>query len=354
MRVALSLVTLVPGVSGGTETYVRALARALARVGTHEYEVLVPALAPDTAGPLPSTVAAAYGSPRTAIAKFVAMGRAAVAPGVLRTVLERADVVHYALTVPVPPVRRPTVLNVHDIQHLDLPSLFPWSTRVFRALAYDRAARRATHVITISEWTRGRAIERLGLDPARVHAIPLAVDGSRFTPDPSVEREPLLVYPAHNWPHKNHALLFDAFALLRKRRPDLRLALTGSGHDTRTLPDGVTALGLVSPAELVSLYRRAAAVVLPSLYEGFGLPAVEAMACGCPVAASTAGALPETCSGAARLFDPRSVDETVEAVEEVLEAPAEWRERGLRRIAELTWEEVARAHDRVYETASAG
>ncbi|MSO57798.1 MAG: glycosyltransferase family 1 protein [Thermoleophilia bacterium] len=353
MRVALSLLTLVPGCSGGSETYVRALARALGQVGVHEYAALVPPVAPDAAEGLPTTVASSFRTGASELGRLGALARAMARPGALRATLEQAEVVHYPLTVPVPPVRRPTVLNVLDVQHLDHPELFPHSIRLFRRLAYDRAARRATRVITISAWSGERVVERLGLERDRVHVVPLAVDHTRFSPDPSVAREPFLLYPARPWPHKNHALLFEAFARLRARRPELRLVLTGAGHDPVGLPPGVESAGSVSEEALVSLYRRAAAVVFPSLYEGFGLPTLEAMACGCPVASSDAGALPETCGGAARLFDPRSRDALVEAVEEVLDEPVGWHERGLRRAAELTWEAVARAHDRVYEAAAA-
>jgi glycosyltransferase involved in cell wall biosynthesis len=191
-------------------------------------------------------------------------------------------------------------------------------------------------------------IEKLGLSPERVRAIHLGVDLEQFRPDPSVPREPFLLYPARPWPHKNHARLFDAFAVLGQRHPDLRLVLTGSGQDSRSLPPGVEALGDVPLAARVDLYRRAALVVFPSLYEGFGLPPIEAMACACPVASSSAGSLREVCGDAARLFDPRSVDDMVAAVEEVLASPDEWGERGPARAVTFTWEATARAHDEVY------
>jgi glycosyltransferase involved in cell wall biosynthesis len=207
-------------------------------------------------------------------------------------------------------------------------------------------------VIVISEWVRGRVIERLGLAPDRVHAIHLGVDLERFRPDGSIAREPFLLYPARPWPHKNHARLFEAFALLRSRHPELRLVLTGTGHDAASLPSGVEARGDVPLDGRIDLYRRAALVVFPSLYEGFGLPPVEAMACGCPVAASNAGSLPEVCGDAARLFDPRSVEDLVAAVEEVLAAPHEWAARGPSRAAGFTWDATARTHDAVYTELS--
>ena len=243
------------------------------------------------------------------------------------------------------------MLTLLDVQHLDLPGLFPRGERLFRRLAYDAAARRAHRVIVISHWVADRVVERLGLDPARVHAIHLGVDHDLFTPDPAVDREPFLLYPARPWPHKNHARLLEAFRLVREARPELRLVLTGAGHDPAQ-PDGVECRGAVSTAELVSLYQRASALVFPSLYEGFGLPPVEAMACGCPVAASSAGSLPEVVGDAAVLFDPHDPASIAAGTLEALARADDLRARGLEHAARFTWEATARAHDRVYEAAA--
>jgi glycosyltransferase involved in cell wall biosynthesis len=352
MLVGIALLTLVPGISGGSETYARELCRALARVGEHDYEALVPTLAPDAGGGLRAVVAAGYPASTTTPGRLRAMGSTWLRPGALRRHADRADVVHYPLTVPVPPAGKPTVLTLLDVQHLDLPELFPRGERLFRRLAYDRAARRAGRVVVISEWVRGRVVERLGLDPGRVHAIHLGVDHERFSPDPGVAREPFLLYPARPWPHKNHARLFAAFARVRAERPGLRLVLTGVGHDPAALPDGVETRGGVSPDELVSLYRRAAALVFPSLYEGFGLPPLEAMACGCPVAASNAGSLPEVVGDAAASFDPHEPESIAAGIVDALDRADELGRLGLARACGFTWEATARAHDRVYEAAA--
>jgi glycosyltransferase involved in cell wall biosynthesis len=347
MLVGLSLLTLVPGISGGSETYARELARALARVGTHDYVVLAPPLAPDAGDGLRTVVADGYPSSTTTAGRLRAMGSASLRPARLRAPIAGADVVHYPLTVPVPPPTQPHVITLHDIQHLDLPELFTHGERLFRRFAYNRAARGATDVIVVSEFVRERVVDRLGLAPEHVHAVWLGVDHDRFTPSPDVQREPLLLYPARPWPHKNHARLFEAFARLRSRRPELRLVLTGAGHDRRSLPDGVEARA-VSDVELVDLYRRASCLVFPSLYEGFGLPPVEAMACGCPVAAAAAGSLPEVCGEAAVLFDPLDPGAIAAGIEEALARSGDLAERGLLRAARFTWDETARAHDRIY------
>ena len=104
----------------------------------------------------------------------------------------------------------------------------------------------------------------------------------------------------------------------------------------------------MSGDQLVELYRRAACLVFPSLYEGFGLPPVEAMACGCPVAAAAAGALPEVCGDAAVLFDPYEPEAIAAGVEEALSRSADLRKRGIDRAKTFTWDETAHAHDRIY------
>jgi glycosyltransferase involved in cell wall biosynthesis len=201
-------------------------------------------------------------------------------------------------------------------------------------------------VIVSSAFVRDRAVEKLGLDPGRIRVVAFGIDHMRFTPGRE-PREPFIFYPARAWPHKNHARLFEAFALLRRDRPELKLVLTGGGH-SGTVPEGVEVRGHVSADEVVELYRRASALVFPSLYEGFGQPPLEAMACGCPVASSNAGSLPEICGDAARLFDPTSPAEIAAAVNEVLDDPEPWRERGLVRAAEFTWERSVRGHEDVY------
>jgi glycosyltransferase involved in cell wall biosynthesis len=237
------------------------------------------------------------------------------------------------------------VLTLHDLQHRDLPRLFPRAELAFRRLAYDRAARRAAAVIVPSAFVRERAGAFLGLDPARVHVVPHGIDHELFRPDGSVERESFLLYPAKGWPHKNHARLFEALALVRRERSGLRLVLTG--FEGRA-PDGVESLGRVPLEGLAGLYRRAAALVFPSRYEGFGQPPLEAMACGCPVAASNAASLPEVCGDAAVLFDPDDPRAIAAGVLEALERADELRDRGLARAAGFTWDTSARLHEAVY------
>ena len=138
---------------------------------------------------------------------------------------------------------------------------------------------------------------------------------------------------------------------MRRERPELRLVLTGQGHGRARLPEAVESRGHVSADELLDLYRSAACLVFPSLYEGFGLPPLEAMACGCPVAASNATSLPEVCGDAAEYFDPLSTEDMAAAIVRALDGRLV--ETGLARAAGFTWDACARAHEAVYRDLSA-
>jgi glycosyltransferase involved in cell wall biosynthesis len=353
MRVGLSLLTLVPGLVGGSETYARELCRALARVGELEYAVFTPTLAPAAGDGLSTTVVPEYRARTTMAGRIAAMSLATALPARIRRRFDGAGLgaLHFPLSVMIPPVDTPpTAATVHDLQHELYPAFFSRAELAYRRAVYGWTVRRSRLLIAISEHARSTLLERYGLPPDRVRTIHLGIDHARFTPD-SRKREPFLLYPANRWPHKNHDRLFDAFALVRRERPELRVVLTGQGHDRVRLPEAVEARGHVSADELVDLYRTAACLVFPSLYEGFGLPPLEAMACGCPVATSNATSLPEVCGDAAEYFDPLSTEEAAAAILRALEGRLV--ERGLARAAGFTWDACARAHDTVYRELSA-
>ena len=353
MRVGISLLTLSPGDLGGSETYARQLVHSLSEVGTLEYVVFVPGRARDASAGLPTIEVK-----DPPVAKRGPFRIAAIALQARRTKgvgdqLTKLDAIHYPLTVPSPGVDAPSVVTLHDVQHRDLPEFFGPARRSFRRLAYDRAARSAAAVVVTSEFVRERASEALELDRDRIHVVPHAIDHTVFRPG-AEEREPIVLYPARAWPHKNHTRLFQAFASLRETRPQLRLILTGGGLERLDpLPEGVENLGEVPATQLASLYRRAACLAYPSLYEGFGLPPLEAMACGCPVAASNAGAIPEVCGDAAVLFDPTDVEAIAAAMLEADSRRDELRAFGLARAALFTWDETARRHEDVYRAVAA-
>ena len=335
---AFSLLTLAPGQVGGSETYARGLLQAFANGhGPERFTVLE----------------------GTAIAGDGAARLAGLIRGMATPDRSGADVLHHPLTVPAPRARGPWVLTLHDVLHRELPSLFSRAERAFRRVAYDRAARRATRVVTVSEHSRGQIVERLGIAPERVVAIHSGVDHERFNPaGPAATptERPFVVYPANLWPHKNHERLVSAVG----RAEGVALVLTGAPSprlDTLTehaRREGVELRHLGYVDDLAPLYRGARALVFPSLAEGWGLPVTEAMACGCPVAASDTGAVAEAAGEAALPFPPADVDAMAEAIRRITaddELRGELIGRGFRRAARLTWAAAAARHAEVYEEA---
>jgi glycosyltransferase involved in cell wall biosynthesis len=348
--VGISLLTLVPGISGGSETYVRGLTSGLARSGRGHYRVFAPTIAAD-GWPLPTTVIDSYAASRTMFGRIRAMSKALVWPGPIKGELElsKLRVMHFPLTVTLPGIDHPPIVTtIHDVQHEYQPQFFSRAELAYRRYLYPRAVRTSARIITVSHHAKTAIVERLGAEPDNVRVIHHGVDTEELRPG-SAAREPFILYPANSWPHKNHQRLFDAFQLVREREPGLRLILTGHGHDNRPLPPGAEALGLVPRPRLVELYQQASMLVFPSLYEGFGQPVIEAMACGCPVACSNATALPEVCGDAARLFDPTSVEAIADAILDVISHPTDLVARGLERARSFTWARNVREHDDVYE-----
>ena len=336
---------------GGSETYARELIRELS---TRDLEIstLVAPVGKGFSQNLPEQVAPEYptGAANAQRAKALVLGTLRRRSLARRTA--GAAVVHYPFTVPVPPPGRGqrSVVSLLDVQHHDLPALFSRPERLYRSITYDRAARRADAVITISQFAKARIVKHLGIDPARVHVAYLGVRTEEFTPQLG-PREQFLLYPAKGWAHKNHATLFDAFRSLRSRHPDLDLVLTGATADELPqVPAGVQVKGQVSRAELVDLYGTAAALVFPSRYEGFGLPVVEAMSSGCPVAAASAGSLPEVVGDAGVLFDPEDAEDVARGVEEALDRATDLQARGLARARTFTWSACADVHENLYRS----
>lgn len=349
--IGLSLLTLVPGASGaGSERYARDLCRGLARWGSRDYVALLPGIAPDAGGGLRARVIEAYPGARTLPGRALAMARAIARPRpVVREMLAGGvGALHFPLVGMIPDSPGiPSAVSIPDVQHEVHPEFFSRPERAYRSWMYARTANAARIVVTMSAFSADSLVRHLGVQAAKIRVIPHGVDPERFHPGSS-PREPFLLYPANFWPHKNHARLFEAFARVRERRRDLTLVLTGAGHAGRALPDGVVSRGLVSDAELVKLYQTASALVFPSLWEGFGLPPVEAMACGCPVVVSRGTSLPEVCGEAARYVDPLSAADVASGIEDVLRNPAGLVDAGRLRAGQLTLETCVRAHDAVY------
>lgn len=255
-------------------------------------------------------------------------------------------------------VRR-QVVTIHDVATLDHPEWFEGRFAAWYRWLLPRLARRVQHVLTVSEASRARIIHTTGVSPDRVTAIALAADG-RFQPVDAAEQqrvrsrlelpERFVLAVGSLEPRKNLAGLFAAWQGWDSRPRDLRLVVVGgAGHVFRNvgfgqLPPDVQFLGRVDDADLPGLYTAAEIFAYPSLYEGFGLPPLEAMACGTPVLTSSISSLPEVVRDAALLADPTQ-PESIRALLDRLSRDAPLREelrgRGLERAGQFSWQRTA-------------
>ena len=258
---------------------------------------------------------------------------------------------------------RPSVLTVHDISFELYPEFFSRSALLRDRLLIRASARRATRVITVSNASRMDLVERYGLPENKVVVAPNGVS-ERFRPDehlvwaPYTGDRPLRILAVGTLqPRKNLVRLIDAVSLVGQRLP-VELRVVGpDGHDAgvirRRLSKTVdaAAVGWLSEGDLLREYRAADVFAYPSIYEGFGLPVLEAMACGTPVVTSTGGSLPEVAGDAAKVVDPFDVEALAGAILSIAEDPASARSlraRGLERAAQFTWERSAAVHVAVY------
>ncbi len=275
-----------------------------------------------------------------------------------------ADVMHFPMQVGFR-TGVPTIFAPHDLQHLHLPQFFSRPAIAEREARYRALCDRASIVTMMSSWGRDDIVARYGLPPEKVRVVPgaaaievydLPTEGETAAARARLGLpERFALYPAKAWPHKNHLRLVAALKLLRERGVDVPVVLTGeqAGSDVAILAraealgvaDLVRFVGFVTPGELVALYRAARMMVFPSLFEGWGLPVVEAMSAGLPVACSNVTCLPAVTAGAAELFDPADPSAIADSVGRVW-GDERLRERliadGRARAARFSWNHTAR------------
>jgi glycosyltransferase involved in cell wall biosynthesis len=263
----------------------------------------------------------------------------------------------------IPAIHPRSVVTIHDLGYLHRPEGHTDRQRRMLHLTTRWSARAASAIIAISQATRNDLVEHYGVSPSRISVIPHGV-ADHFTPaDPLAIadlrrqldlRRPFVLAVGTIQPRKNYDGLAKAMEILKARGFPHQLVIAGKpGWLSETVREAITDtrighdvrfLDYVPSAELPTLISAASVVAFPSWYEGFGLPALEAMRCGTPVVASNRGALPEVVGDAGLIIDPSSPESMASAIEQMLTSDAfanDVRQRGLKRSAEFTWEATA-------------
>lgn len=266
----------------------------------------------------------------------------------------------------------PVVCVVYDLQHHAYPQFFDPAEISVREATYEQVRQRADAIICISEYSRQTLLDYLDIAAERTHTVYISIHArlKNITPSPDIlskfqlEHRPYMFYPANYWPHKNHRMLLTAYKILVQRRPDsapdlvlagaleqqeqeLRLAVEAMGLKQR-----VHFLGYLAAGPLAAVFQGCRFVIFPSLYEGFGVPVLEAFTFGKPVLCSNVTSLPEVVGDAAILFDPRKPLEIVQAIETLLQQPRladELVKRGYQRLANFRQEDMARRYLEIFD-----
>jgi glycosyltransferase involved in cell wall biosynthesis len=379
MRIGIDL-SLIPGQRTGGGQYSYQLAAALARVDRRHryrlYPVFYYIVHPDypwAEFPTSERMRLAFRHLPSPVVRW--LWRAGGSARIKEWLLGPVDVVH-STTFCVPPLSasKRLVVTIYDLSFVTHPE-FHVEANVRHCLAGTReAVERADAILAISEHTRRDLIERMGARPDRVVVTPLAPDRSlgRVTDPPRLDEvrrryrlpERFLLFVGTLEPRKNIARLIEAYATLSEGlRRDTSLVIAGGrGWLSETMReevirrgvgDRVRFIGYVRPEDMAALYSLATLFAYPSLYEGFGLPVLEAMACGTPVLTSNASALPEVAGDAAVLVSPTDIAEIAEALTQILEDAtfaAKLSARGLEWNAHFSWDRCARETLAVYES----
>lgn len=262
---------------------------------------------------------------------------------------------HY--NVPLLPIRaKKRIVTIHDVCHIVYGQFFPWFKRSAAHFVMKNAFLRSDCVATISEFSRSEMVRCFGR-ARHVNVIPLAVDHFLTKIRNDVRHKyglpsRFLLFVSNLLPHKNCAVLVEAFRKLKI--PDLGLVIVGKGEKKEGDPL-IFWLGKIPDADLSSLYKEAELFVFPSLYEGFGLPPLEAMLCGCPTLVSSAGSIPEICGDASLYFNPLDVDELTKKITKVVGnqvLKSELISKGRERAKKFSWAETARCYHELFERLS--
>jgi len=366
VRIALNLLYLIPGVVGGTETYARSLIKSLASLDdVNEYTVYVNKFATD----LEMTPAQNFSQVVCPFDPLRRMVRYGWEQGILPFQIGRNkfDLVH-SLGYVAPLAARPRqVVTVHDVNFLSHDGWGTPQTRRILRFFVERSVRRAERVITVSEFSRLELIRRLGLPPEKVIVTLQAgrerADSALADPtyDPADGKPYILAFSALP-KHKNIARLVAAFERIQERVPHSLVVvghLPGDAQDREHLQakagPRIHFTGYLSDARIATALQRASLFAFPSLYEGFGIPLIEAQRAGIPVTCSAIAAIPEAAGKGAHYFDPHSTESMADALVQCLldaEMRAALIAKGYDNAARFSWEKTARETLAIY-TATA-
>ena len=386
MHIGLDATTLRMPQLGGVWRYTESLIWALARrADPHRYSLLfINALKPWARVPAPSVSSPAIRCVDvTSVSNFLFTFFVPLLPPRLskltvESFLGPVDVFHSMNAAVLPQRQGRRVVTIQDLTCLQFPQFHPWARRALFRLSVRRAARLADAIIVPSAATRGDLAARFPSAAGKIHVIPLA-PGERFVrlgPEeslPVIHRYGLpyrdyLLFVGNVEPRKNLLALLEAYARMRTATGlSLRLAIAGGkGWKNHPIHRAAAAspfaadirfLGRVPEPDLPPLVNGALAFVYPSLYEGFGLPPLEAMMCGTPVITSNRSSLPEVVGDAALLVDPDDREQLTDAMARVTGEEAlreDLRERGLKHAQRYSWDETARLTVGVYESVGSG
>jgi len=369
LTIGINALYLIPGGVGGTEIYLRSLLRALAGIDSeNEYVVFTNRESGARITPSEENFRA-VSQPVRAVNRpaRIAWEQTGLPVAVAR---QRVDVLlNPGFTAPAL-CPCPTVTVFHDLQHIRHPEHFRWFDLPFWRLCLFQAAAGSALIIAVSEATRRDFLRHYRVAPERVRVVPHGVDEHMFEigrERDSQNREPYLLCVSTLHPHKNLERLVRSFAAFHRERPEFRLVIAGMrGFHTAVierlvaeagLSDVVRLTGWIERAQLYELYRSAHACVFPSMFEGFGLPVLEAMAARVPTACSAIDPLREVAGDAALLFDPLDEEAMLQALRSVaVDEPL--RERlshdGPQRAALFSWSRCARQTLEVLREAASG
>jgi glycosyltransferase involved in cell wall biosynthesis len=327
MRVGLDVAPLLQ-TRAGTARWVNGLRGALERRG----DVFVVPLSWGGRGRL------------TAVARDVVWYPALLARAAARAPV---DVLHCTIFRAPPRTRVPTILTVHDLAVLRHPEVFPLWTRLYGRIALRPTVRAVDRVIAVSEFSKREVVELAGADPERIDVVPNGVEPVFTATGPAAAGEYALAVGTVE-PRKNLRRAIEAAA---RAGVELRVVGDPGWGDVPVAGAHVVRLGFVPDEELAALYRGALCLVFPSLYEGFGIPAAEAMACGTPVVTSAGSAMADVVGDAGVLVDPLDPASIASGIEEADRRRPELRKLGLEQAKLYTWERAAEAAAGAYRKA---